>query len=174
MLRFSREISTDILIDFECGIQKMDEFIHGSLDTFLKNDPRYNFYVAVEDGLGVVGMFVTSAGIFVDHDGEFEDLPFGKPWGYMDEDLEMHSGTMYPTIEIDYLAVRKDLRERGYGTEILTEITEAARRKGCYFLTVDAYYDREYSAIPFYEKLGFFALQEFSEEHETLRMAKRV
>jgi len=86
----------------------------------------------------------------------------------------MHSGTMYPTIEIDYLAVRKDLRERGYGTEILTEITEAARRKGSYFLTVDAYHDREYSAIPFYEKLGFFALQEFSEEHETLRMAKRV
>ena len=64
MLRFSREISTDILIDFDCGIQKMDEFIHGSLDTFLKNDPRYNFYVAVEDGLGVVGIFVTSAGIW--------------------------------------------------------------------------------------------------------------
>lgn len=174
MLRYIKELSTDILKDFECGIQIMDEFIHGSLETFLKNDPRYYFYVAVEDDLGIVAMFVISAGIFVDHDGEFEDIPFGKPWGYMDEDLKMHSGTMYPTIEIDYLAVRKDLREKGYGTEILAEITNTAKRKGCYFLTVDAYHDRGYSAIPFYEKRGFFALQEFSEENNTLRMAKRV
>ena len=174
MLRFSKGLSTDILKDFECGIQTMDEFIHGSLDSFLKNDPRYNFYVAIEDGLGIVAMFVTSAGIFVDHDGEFEDIPLGKPWGYMDDNLEMHSGTMYPTIEIDYLAVRKDLREKGYGTEIIDEIADTAKHKGCYFLTVDAYHNRGYSAIPFYEKQGFFALQEYSEEQDTLRMAKRV
>ncbi len=174
MLRYSKELSADILKDFECVIQTMDEFIHGSLQTFLSNDSRYNFYVAVEDDLGIVAMFVTSAGIFVDHDGVFEDLPFGKPWGYMDEDLEMHSGTMYPTLEIDYLAVRKDLRGKGYGTEILSEITNTAKCRGSYFLTVDAYHNRSYSAIPFYEKRGFFALQEFSEEHDTLRMAKRV
>lgn len=174
MLRYSKEFSTDILKDFECGIQMMDEFIHGSLETFLKKDPRYNFYVAKEDGLSIVAMFVTSAGIFVDRDGEFEDIPFGKPWGYLDEDLEMHSGTMYPTIEIDYLAVRKDLREKGYGTEILNEIANNAKHKGCFFLTVDAYHDKGYSAIPFYEKQGFFALQEYSEEQNTLRMAKRI
>lgn len=174
MLRYSKELSAVILKDFECGIQTMDEFIHGSLETFLRKDPRYNFYVAVEDNLGIVAMFVTSAGIFVDHDGEFEDLPFGKPWGYMDEELEMHSGTMYPTIEIDYLAVRKDLREKGYGTVILEKISNDAKLKGRFFLTVDAYHDRGYSAIPFYEKCGFFPLQEFSEEHDTLRMAKRV
>lgn len=174
MLRFSKEISANILKDFECGIQRMDEFIHNYLDTFLKNDPRYNFYVVAEEEIGIVAMFITSAGIFVDHDGEFEDIPFGKPWGYMDEDFELHSGTMYPTIEIDYLAVRKDLRYKGYGTEILAEITNSAKRKGCYFLTVDAYHCGGYSAIPFYEKCGFFALQEFSEEHDTLRMAKRV
>ena len=69
MLRYSKELSADILKDFECGIQTMDEFIHGSLQTFLSNDSRYNFYVAVEDDLGIVAMFVTSAGIFVDHDG---------------------------------------------------------------------------------------------------------
>ena len=174
MLRFSKESSAEILINFECGIHVMDEFIHTSLDVFLKNDPRYSFYVILDDTLGIVGMCVISAGVFVDHDGQFEDIPFGKPWGYFDEDFELHSGTMYPTLEIDYLAVRRDLREKGYGKEIIAELIIVAERKKCYFLTVDAYHDSEYSAIPYYEKCGFFALQEYSDYHDTLRMAKRV
>ena len=174
MLRFSKESSADILTDFECGIHVMDEFIHGSLNVFLQNDPRYSFYVIFDDSLGIVGMCVTSAGVFVDHDGQFEDIPFGKPWGYFDEEFQLHSGTMYPTLEIDYLAVRKDLREQGFGREIIAELLAVAAQKNCYFLTVDAYHDSEYSAIPFYEKCGFFALQEYSEDHDTLRMAKRV
>lgn len=64
MLRFSRESSAEILSDFECGIHVMDEFIHGPLDVFLKNDPRYSFYVILDDALGIVGMCVTSAGMF--------------------------------------------------------------------------------------------------------------
>ena len=34
------------------------------------------------------------------------------------DDFMMHSGNMYPTLEIDYLAVRRDLRDKGIGTEI--------------------------------------------------------
>lgn len=49
-----------------------------------------------------------------------------------------------------------------------------AQSNGCFFLTVDAYHDDEYSAIPFYEKCGFFALQELSDEYDSLRMACRV
>lgn len=152
----------------------MDDFIHGSLASFLEKDPRYSLYVAIDDCQGIVAMFITSPGIFVDHDGEFQDLPFGKPWGYFDDDLQMHAGTMYPTLEIDYLAVRKDLRQRGIGSEIIDNLSQTARNKNCYFLTVDAYHTQDYTAIPFYEKQGFFALQEYSEEYETLRMAKRV
>lgn len=174
MLKYSREDSADILKDFECGIRAMDDFIHSRLDSFLKTDSRYNFYVALDDELGIVAMFVTSSGIFVDHDGEFQDLPLGKPWSYLDDDFMMHSGTMYPTLEIDYLAVREDLREEGIGSEIIAHLSETARSKKCYFLTVDAYHTKGYTAIPFYEKQGFFALQEYSEEYDTLRMAKRV
>lgn len=108
MLQYSKESSVDILEGFECGILKMDNFIHESLEEFLKNDSRYAFYVAKE-GTDVVAMFVTSSGMFVDHDDVFDDIPFGKPWGYMGKDFKMHSGMMYPTLEIDYLAVRKDL-----------------------------------------------------------------
>ena len=83
-----------------------------------EDSAEYSFYVALDDEHGIVAMFATSSCIFVDHDGEFQDLPLGKPWGYLDDDFEMHSGTMYPTLEIDYLAVRRDLRNEGIGTEI--------------------------------------------------------
>lgn len=49
-----------------------------------------------------------------------------------------------------------------------------AKDRKCYFLTVDAYHSKSYSAIPFYEKQGFFALQDYSDDFDTLRMAKRV
>ena len=49
-----------------------------------------------------------------------------------------------------------------------------AMDKECFFLTVDAYHNAEYSAIPFYEKMGFFAIEEFSDDSDTLRMAKRL
>lgn len=174
MLRYSKESYANVLDDFECGIPKMDEFIHESLNDFLMNDPRYSFFVAEEEGLGIVAMFVISSGMFIDHDEEFDDIPFGKPWGYMGEDLQMHSGMMYPTLEIDYLAVRKDLRTKGFGREIIEELSRIAHSKGCFFLTVDAYHDCDYSAIPFYEKCGFFALQDFSENYDSLRMACKV
>lgn len=174
MLRYSKESTAELLKDFECGIQMMDDFIHNSLDSFLKNDPRYSLFLAIDDELGIVAMYVTSAGIFVDHDGEYQDLPFGKPWGYIGEDFLIHSGTMYPTLEIDYLAVRKDLRQKGYGSAIMAELSRKAKSRNCYFLTVDAYHIKGYSAIPFYEKKGFFALQEYSDESNTLRMAMRV
>lgn len=152
----------------------MDNFIHCSLESFLKNDSRYQLNVAKDDALGIVAMFVTSPGNFVDNGDEYQDLPLGKPWSYLDEESQIQSGMMYPSLEIDYLAVRKDLRNNGYGTRILEELLLRAKEKNCYFLTVDAYHTKGYSAIPFYEKRGFFAIQEYSDDFETLRMALRV
>ena len=174
MLRFSEELSADILKGFECGVQEMDAFIHGDLDAFLKRDPQYQLNVVFDSEHGIVAMFVISPGIFVDNDDEFQDVPYGKPWSYMDEDFQIQSGTMYPSLEIDYLAVRKDLRESGYGSQIIKEISLRAKTRNFFFLTVDAYHTKGYSAIPFYEKQGFFALQEYSEEYDTLRMAMRL
>ena len=131
-------------------------------------------FTVSDDKQGIVAMVVTSSGHFVDYGGEFQDVPHGDAWGYLDDNGAIQNGAMYPTLEIDYLAVRKDLREKGYGTAIIAELSKMARDKGCFFLTVDAYHDTCYSAIPFYEKCGFFALEDFSEDQETLRMAKRV
>ena len=174
MLRFAEEKSADKLKGFECGVQEMDDFIHDVLDDFLKNDLRYQLNVVIDDERGIVAMFVISTGIFVDVGNEFKDIPFGKPWGYIDDDLPIQSGIMYPSLEIDYLAVRKDLRDCGYGSRIIEEISTRAKSKNYFFLTVGAYHTQGYSAIPFYEKQGFFALQDYSEDYDTLRMALRV
>jgi len=175
MLRFEKESEPGILHDFICGIDAMDDFIHGDLGVFLKKDPSYQFFVVREDSSGeIIAMYVISNGIFIDYDNQFSYLPFGQRWGYLDDELELHEGTMFPTLEIDYLAVRKDIRGRGYGKRIISELNYLASQKGLFFITVEAYYEHDYSAIPFYEKSGFFPLQEISSEENTIRMALRV
>ena len=52
----------------------------------------------------------------------FQDVPHGDAWGYLDDNGAIQNGAMYPTLEIDYLAVRKDMREMGYGTAIIAEL----------------------------------------------------
>lgn len=175
MLSYSREATASLLSGFECGIPLMDEFIRDQLDVFLTNNSHYSLYVIRDGGYEVVAFFVISAGIFVDCEEEYLDLPYGKPWGYMDQNFQLHTALMYPTMEIDYLAVRKDRQNRGIGRYIISEIVrKLADEKGLYFLTVEAYHDSSYSAVPFYEKLGFFALQEYSDDSNTLRMAMRI
>ena len=56
-----------------------------------------------------------------------------------------------------------------YSKEIAPDILKSFE---CGVPTMDEYI--HYSAIPFYEKQGFFALQEYSDEYDTLRMALRV
>lgn len=174
MLRYSKEIAPDILKSFECGVPTMDEYIHSSLESLLKENSQFTLFVATEDTLGVVAIIITSTGNFVDLNNEYHDLPFGKPWGYISDDHQVHQGVMYPTLEIDFLAVRKDLRCKGFGSQIVNDLSIEARTNNCFFITVDAFHAKDYSAIPFYEKQGFFALQEYSDEYDTLRMALRV
>ena len=174
VLRYLRADSAEVLSDFECGIQNMDTFIHSSLSSFLEYNPRYMLDIVETDNHDIVGLIVTSAGGFVDYDDEFHDYPNGKPWTYWNEEWELKEAVRFPTLEIDYLAVRKDLRGNGIGTEIVEELSRRAKKTGCFFLTVDAYHDTKYTAIPFYEKCGFFALQEYSEDSDSLRMALRL
>ena len=173
-MSFSKEERTDLLNGFECGIQVMDEFIRTQLDDLLSNDPRYSLYVVRNDGTDIVAFFVISTGAFVDDMGEYAELPSGEPWGYLDEDLGPQACQRFPTLEIDYLAVRQDCRKKGIGHQVMLELIGLATERNVFFLTVDAYYDPSYSAIPFYEKQGFFALQEYSVDSNTLRMAMRV
>ena len=170
-LRYLRIDSADILKSFNCGIHNMDIFIHSSLDSLIQQNKKYSLFI-VEDDEVIVGMYVISTGHLVDSDGVFHEIPEGEPWIYLGKELQVQDAQRYETQEIDYLAVREDLLKTGIGTAIIRKLSQDAMEKGYYFLTVDAYHDSQYSAIPFYEKMGFFALEEYSEEKNTLRMAK--
>ena len=171
---YLRVDSAKILNSFECGIQTMDFYIHTYLDSLIRQDNRFRLYVTMEKNADIVGMFVLRDSSFVDYDDAFHDIPHGEMFGYLDDDFQILKTTSYPTLRIEYLAVREDLRNQGYGMEIINIISRMAMDNECYFLTVDAYHNAEYSAIPFYEKMGFFAIEEFSDDSDTLRMAKRL
>ena len=74
---------------------------------------------------------------------------------------------VFPSIEIDYLAVRKEYRNQHIGTDIIS-IIESFKDDPFYnhplFLSVDAYCTNEYSAIRFYERCRFWA-SEFRGQH---------
>lgn len=67
----------------------------------------------------------------------------------------------YPAIEIDYLAVCKEMRDNPdnhLGTYLIEEICKMADAdifSSTLFLTVEALDTKEYSAVKFYKKCGF-------------------
>ncbi len=65
----------------------------------------------------------------------------GRLWGYW--------------LEIKLLWVDKHLRQKGIGAQLLTQIEQVARSKGCRYVLLDTY---DFQAKPFYEKHGYHTL----------------
>ena len=117
-LHLKLEQDASILADFYSGIEAMDTFIHTRLNAFLK---AYNcrFYVLRDEQGIVIAMFVTSAGyLYLDEDCK-EDLrlkfPAIEEWPELKDYWE---AGVFPSIEIDYLAVQKEYRNQHIGTDI--------------------------------------------------------
>lgn len=175
----SQETDASILADFYCGLQRMDDYIHdGSLQQFLDNNPCH-FYV-IKDGTEVVAMFVISKGhLELDEDCK-DDLKMKFP----DIDKSpiskmLWDQCMFPSIEIDYLAVREGHRcsDKHIGSfairEIMTHWTEP-EYEAPLFLSVDAYRTPSYSAVRFYEKCQFWASEFPNPNIDTLRMFRII
>ena len=155
----------------------MDSFIHTRLSAFLR---AYNcrFYVLRDEQGVVVAMFVTSGGqLCLDEDCK-DDLRLKFPdieeWPELKDYWE---AGVFPSIEIDYLAVRREYRDQHIGTDIIS-IIESFKEDVFYnhplFLSVDAYCTDEYSAVRFYERCSFWA-SEFRGQHtDTLRMYRTI
>lgn len=58
-------------------------------------------------------------------------------------------------LEIDFIAVSKDFQHLGIGRRILDMLFLIAGQNGVFFVTVDAFFNKQYSACGFYEKCGF-------------------
>lgn len=169
--------NTTEFIDFFCGIDKMDEFIHNGLDLSVKSN--FCKLYKVSSNSEIVALFALSFdSLTLDSDDKL-DLR-------QEENIEIDSSYKdvfwskrhYPALEITYIAVRKDLRKTKIGSFLINEIANmAARQKlaGCQFLTVEALTkaeegDLDYSAAPFYMKNHFYSCELPNPNKDTMRM----
>ena len=138
-LIYERTDDMSVLSDFYCGIQEMDDFIHVKLQAKIGRMPELESYI-IREGGQIVAMVAIRE----------------KPLEFKTTDGNRYS---IPALEIEYLAVRKDLRETGIGECIVQWIDDKAREEhvDCKYLSVNALVDPDYgySAVPFYEKCHF-------------------
>ncbi len=60
---------------------------------------------------------------------------------------------MYGGLFIGQLWIKKELRGKGYGTELMNLAEELARKSQCRFINVNTF---EWEALRFYKKLGYY------------------
>lgn len=169
-----------VLANFHCGIKAMDDFIHSGLAESISNHycNSYSVYLGSE----LVAMFALSFDSLELDSESLEEMAEGinttnKPElskGYVDTFLSKHH---YPAMEIAYLAVEEKYRTQGIGRAIVNAIADMAQRQktaGCMFLTVEAYIEKDYSAVPFYYKCLFEPCEYKKPNKETLRMFRAL
>lgn len=138
-LTYERTDDMSVLSDFYCGVKEMDEYIHNRLQAKINRMQELESYVVREEG-NIVGMTAIRE----------------KPL-----EVRTSDGTRFSidALEIEYLAVREDLRETGIGESIVQWIDDKARNEhpDCKYLSVNALVDPDYgyTAVPFYEKCRF-------------------
>lgn len=169
-----------VLKDFYCGIEEMDVFLHGRIQESVDN--HYCRPYIVEDESGeIVAFFALSFDSMEFDSDDMEELFMGisgsLPNVTYEYEEDFKSKLHHPALEITFLAVRKsecaDSQRRGIGREIVEAIAEKAVSQdlaGCEFLTVEAYYNKEYSAAGFYSKCHFTACELPAANKNTLRM----
>lgn len=174
-LYISLQTDVSILSDFCCGQTNMDNFIHTRLGAFLKSYPTTRLFVVKDESHAIVAMFVLNNGHLLLDDDCKDDLlikfPEIEKIDYLQDYWE--SGA-FPSIEIDYIAVREDLRNQHIGDSLIHYISslhkeEATFRDTC-FISVSAYCTPQYSAVPFYQKCNFCAAEIKNPYSDTLRM----
>ena len=168
------------LENFHCGIKAMDDFIHSSLNDSIRN--HYCNTYSVHLGSELVAMFALSFDSLELDSDSLEEMAEGvntsnKPdlsKGYVETFLSKHH---YPALEIAYLAVEERFRRQGMGKSIVNAIADMAQKQnmaGCMFLTVEAYIEKDYSAVPFYYSCRFEPCEFKKPNKETLRMFRAI
>ncbi len=154
------------LLSFSCGVKPLDDFIHSELEIYSSNHYCSAYSVAAKDSGRIVAIFALSFDSIVLDSDDFEEMNNGlsETWCPKVNDshrIQFENKSVYPALEIAYLAVHKDCQSRHLGSAIVNEIAEFARRQtlaGCVFLTVKAYHTKDHSALSFYQKCHFARL----------------
>ena len=173
-------VDASLLADFHCGIQAMDDFIHSGLAESIRNHYCNSYSVFL--GSELVAMFALGFDSLELDSESLEEMADGsnagnKPnlsQGYVETFLSKHH---YPALEIAYLAVEEKYRSQGIGKAVVDAIADMAQKQkiaGCMFLTVEAYIEQDYSAVPFYYKCRFEPCEYKKPNKETLRMFRAL
>ena len=165
--------NNDLVCDFEslksfsCGIQPLDEFIHSELEIYSKNHYCSAYSVSTKNRSDdVVAVFALAFDSIVLETDDFEEMNSGisdtwRPKIEENHRIKFENKSVYPALEIAYLAVREDYQHKNLGKAIVDEIAAYAKRQtlaGCVFLTVKAYHTSKHSALGFYQKCHFAKL----------------
>lgn len=131
-LSIERVFNTDALSLLNCGVREIDMLIHkknGGLSSFVAEIPCECYLARVKDE--PVAVFVFS--------NRFISIEEKR----------------YPSLEIEFMAIKNSWRNMGIGSHILRLAEQNARAADFHFLTTAAFINKRYSAIGFYEKCGF-------------------
>lgn len=175
-MRLSLEPLSDFLVlaDFNCGVQIMDDFIHHNLEAYVQQCACSPYYLCDEDGCTVAFFVIRFDGLVVVK--EKAKNKFDNKYGV--KLPETYPVDVYPSIEIEYLAVAEEFRLQGIGTECIEQIAiivdEIRTRTDIQFISVSAYHSQEYSAIGFYKKCDFIPLEEVDNSKDSIRMCKTL
>lgn len=159
-----------VLTDFRCGVRIMDDFIHRNLQSYVQQCACSPYYLYDENGSTVAFFVIRFDGLVLVKEDVRNKLDTQCGLKLPDS----YPVDVYPSIEIEYLAVAEHFRLQGIGTECIEQIAalvdEICNRTDIQFISVSAYHSAEYSAIGFYEKCNFFPLEEVNESKDSIRM----
>lgn len=173
---------TEPITDFDClkafysGVESMDNFIQGDFKLSVEN--HYCTAYGVWNNGELIAIFALSFDS-LDLDTDDKDelqtgiSSTGTPdidWNYKET---FYAKPRYPALDIAYLAVKQEWREKHIGKFLINQIAEKARLQsfaGCQFLTVEAFITKDYSAVGFYERCGFTPSEIRKPYKDTLRM----
>lgn len=147
----------EIINSFYCGDNDLDDFILNEASLYLDSLLSVN-YIMEEDNFPIAFFSLSNDKISI-HD--FEDKTNFNRFRSR-KFVNKKRIKSYPAVKIGRFAIDTQSQGKGIGSVLLDFIKGyflVDNKTGCRFITVDAYK----SAIPFYEKNGFVALQNHSD-----------
>ena len=176
-LEFSRLTDASILSEFYCGVDTMDDFLHGEFKDYLYLGICKAYAVKMDNQL--VAIYTTdSFNVFIS-DKLKENMREGIkpiPGIALDPSHPYWTMPLIDSIEITYLAVAKEYQHKHIGSVIIEKIVQDLKKAHCTspLLTVRAYNTIQYTTVPFYEKCGFYPAEAESSTKQTLCMYRII
>lgn len=150
-----RTEDVSVLFDFYCGIEEMDKFIHSYEGLKLFVESKLTNLWLIRQEKSIVGLFALSKSSLILNSYDIRNVRARTPQA-MESLFEQIDS--FPALKIDYIAIQKDFRKRGTGSDVLGLIRDEAindKLSSTLFIIVEAFDTELYSSVGFYKKNYF-------------------